>query len=152
MKCSLHGLIPFLPLFWNCQFRRLDLVQFLCSQAHILAGWRLETRLFTSLNGLNWTLLYNHLARPAYKTLPLYSWEGMFTASLHSSWSYSIVVCIFVATGMCLPIRCLAMNVYSDFAIPAFGRHITVCFSFPLDIDRSTVWLSEGTVSFGKGI
>jgi hypothetical protein len=27
---------------------------------------------------------------------------------------------------MCLPSRCLAMNVYSDFAIPAFGRYVTV--------------------------
>jgi hypothetical protein len=43
------SLIPFLTLFCNCQFRRLDSIQFLCSQAHILAGWRLETRL-TLLN------------------------------------------------------------------------------------------------------
>jgi hypothetical protein len=28
---------------------------------------------------------------------------------------------------MCLPNRCLAMNVYSVFTIPAFGRHVTVC-------------------------
>jgi hypothetical protein len=41
----LHRLIPILPLFCNCQFRRLDSVQFLCSKAHILVGWRLETRL-----------------------------------------------------------------------------------------------------------
>jgi hypothetical protein len=34
--------------------------------------------------------------------------------------------CLFVAAGTCLPRRCLAMNVYSDFTIPAFGRHITV--------------------------
>jgi hypothetical protein len=27
---------------------------------------------------------------------------------------------------MCLPIRCLEMNVYSDFAIPAFGNHVTI--------------------------
>jgi hypothetical protein len=44
----------FLSLFCNCQFRRLDAIQFLCSQAHILIGWRLETRLFTSLH----TVLY----------------------------------------------------------------------------------------------
>jgi hypothetical protein len=47
MKFLLHHLIPFLPLFCNCQFRRFDSVQFLCSQAHIPAGWRRETRLFT---------------------------------------------------------------------------------------------------------
>jgi hypothetical protein len=34
--------------------------------------------------------------------------------------------CLFVAAGMCLPNCCLVMNVYSDFAISAFGRHITI--------------------------
>jgi hypothetical protein len=29
---------------------------------------------------------------------------------------------------MCLPSRCLAMNVYSDFTIPAFGRRVTLSF------------------------
>jgi hypothetical protein len=47
MKSSFHSLVPFLPLFRNCQFRRLDSVQFLCSQAHILAGRCPETRLVT---------------------------------------------------------------------------------------------------------
>jgi hypothetical protein len=45
IKSSLHRLIPFLTLFSNCQFRRLDSIQFLNSQAHIPADWRLETRL-----------------------------------------------------------------------------------------------------------
>jgi hypothetical protein len=49
MKSSLHRLIPFLPLFWNCQFWKLDSVQFLYTQVHIPAGWRLETQHFTSL-------------------------------------------------------------------------------------------------------
>jgi hypothetical protein len=53
---------------------------------------------------------------------PLYCSEGVFTAPLHSNGSYSIVACVFVAAGMCY----VAMNVYSDFAIPAFGRHVTV--------------------------
>jgi hypothetical protein len=48
MKSSSHRLIPFLSLFCNCHFRRLDSIQFLCSQAHIPAGWRLETRLYSS--------------------------------------------------------------------------------------------------------
>jgi hypothetical protein len=47
----------------------------------------------------------------------------VFTAPLHSNGSYSIVACVFVDAGMCLSSRCLAMNVYSDFTIPAFGRH-----------------------------
>jgi hypothetical protein len=34
---------------------------------------------------------------------------------------------------MCLPSRCLSMHVYSDFTIPAFGRHVT--------IQRNVMWL-----------
>jgi hypothetical protein len=75
---------------------------------------------------LNWTLLYNHFVRTTQKTQPLYCWEGLFTAPLHSNGSYSIVASVFIAAGMCLPSCCLAMNVYSDFIIPAFGRHVTI--------------------------
>jgi hypothetical protein len=45
---------------------------------------------------------------------------------LHSNGSYSSVACVFVAEGTYLPSRCLAMNVYPDFTIPAFGRHVTI--------------------------
>jgi hypothetical protein len=38
----------------------------------------------------------------------------------------SIVACLFVAAGTCLPRRCLATNVYSDSTIPAFRRHVTI--------------------------
>jgi hypothetical protein len=48
----------------------------------------------------------------------------MFTSPLHRNGSSSIVSCIFVAVGMCLPSRCPAMNV-SDFTIPAFERRVT---------------------------
>jgi hypothetical protein len=66
-------------------------------------------------------------ARTTQKTQPLYRWEGVFTAPLHSDGSYSIVASVFVSAGICLPSRCLAMSVYSDFAIPADGRFVTVC-------------------------
>jgi hypothetical protein len=69
MKFSFHSLIPFLLLFCTCQHRRLDSVQFLCDQAHIPAGWRLETRL--DYGSLNWSLLYYHFARTTQKTQPL---------------------------------------------------------------------------------
>jgi hypothetical protein len=81
VKSSFHSLIPFLPLFCSCQFRRLDSIQFLCSQAHTTAGWHIETR----LTSLNWTLLYNHFERTTQKTQLLYCWEGMFTAPLPSN-------------------------------------------------------------------
>jgi hypothetical protein len=38
----------------------------------------------------------------------------------------SIAACLFFATGICLPSRCIAMNVYSGSAIPAFTRHVTI--------------------------
>jgi hypothetical protein len=47
-------------------------------------------------------------------------------APLHSNGRYSTVACVFVAAGMGLASRCLAMNVYSDFTISAFGRHVTI--------------------------
>jgi hypothetical protein len=63
------------------------------------------------------------------KTRPLYWWEGVFTVPLHSDGSYSIVTSVFFAAG-CLPIRCLEMNVYSDYSILVFGRHVTVVFAY----------------------
>jgi hypothetical protein len=57
MKSSLHSLIPFLPFILNysvnCKLRRLDSVLFLCSQDHILRGWRLETQLTVTLAALD---------------------------------------------------------------------------------------------------
>jgi hypothetical protein len=71
------------------------------------------------------------------ETQPLCCLEGVFTALLNSNGSYSIVACIFIAAGMCLPSRCLTTNVSSDFTIPAFGRHVTICI-FPI-IYKTTV-------------
>jgi hypothetical protein len=96
--------------------------QFLCSQAHIPVGWRLETR----LNSSQLNFFYNHFARIMQKTRLLYCWEGVFTAPFHSDGSYSIVVCVFVDAGMCLPSHCLPMDVSSDFTIPAFERRVTI--------------------------
>jgi hypothetical protein len=56
---------------------------------------------------------------------PLNCWDSVFTAPLHSNGSYSVVACVFVAAGMCLLSRCLAMHVCSVFTIPAFGFHVT---------------------------
>jgi hypothetical protein len=40
--------------------------------------------------------------------------------------SSSIVTCMFLSEGTCLPSRCLAMNIYSGCAIRAFRRHATI--------------------------
>jgi hypothetical protein len=52
--------------------------------------------------------------------------EVVCTATLHSNGSYSIVACLFVSAGISLPSRCLAMNIYSEFTIPALGRHVRI--------------------------
>jgi hypothetical protein len=82
-----------------------------CSQGHILA----------QLN-----FLYNHFVWSTQKTQPLYCWEDVFTVPFHTNGSYSIVSCVFVVAGTCLPSRFLTMNVYSDFTISAFGHHVTI--------------------------
>jgi hypothetical protein len=119
MKSSFHSLIRCSPLFCNCQ---PNLIPLLPSSY----PGRLASRNSTRLLLLKWTLLYNHVTRTTQKTQPLYFWVDVFTAPLHSNGCYSIVDRVFVATGMCLPSCCLAINVYSDFYILAFGRHVTI--------------------------
>jgi hypothetical protein len=136
MKPSFHILIPFLPLFCNCQFRRLDSIQFLCSQAHVPAGWRLELFFISTLHRLS-------------RKHSLYCWSGVFTAPLHNNGGgadlhrkrrWTIVARVFVVAGICLPSRCLAMKVYSDFTIPAFGRHVTLLLKiFPCCNTRKAI-------------
>jgi hypothetical protein len=63
--------------------------------------------------------IYKHFTRTTQKTASLL-FGRRFTASLHNNGSYSIAASVFVAAEMCLPSRCLAMNIYSYFTIPAF--------------------------------
>jgi hypothetical protein len=79
-KSSFHRLIPFLPVFGNCQFRRLDSVEFLYSQPHILAaGVSKPDRLFSTEFFFIITL---HEPRRKHS---LNCWEGVFAAHLHSN-------------------------------------------------------------------
>jgi hypothetical protein len=57
----------------------------------------------------------------------------VFAEPLHSNGSYSIVACVFVAAGKCLPSICLAIDVSSDYTIPAFWHHFNTIFGF-LDV------------------
>jgi hypothetical protein len=130
MKSSLHNLIPFLPfllthlrpptlsvLRCNCQLRNSAqfswkhqptiTIQFLCSQAHILAGWRLGTQLTQTII----FVLFIKLQHGPRRKQSLYCWEDVFTASLNSNVSYAIAACVFLAAGMCLPSSCLGMDV-----------------------------------------
>jgi hypothetical protein len=118
MKLTLHSLIPFLPLFYNCQLNSIPLLSSsypgrLASRNSILF---FSTELF----------FFNQFAGTTQKTQPLYYWEGVITTPLHSNGNYSIVACVFCAAGMCLPSRCLIMDVSYDFIIPDFGRHVTI--------------------------
>jgi hypothetical protein len=88
-----------------------------------LISWQADVSKLESVL-LNWTVLYDHFTRTTQKTQPVYCLEDAFIAPLHSNGSL-----------MCLLSRCLAMNVYSDFTTPAFGRHVTIlcCDHFLLD-------------------
>jgi hypothetical protein len=121
MKTFFHSLINFLPLFCNCQLN-YSAPKFISWQTGVS---ELNFSLYTATASFG-TLLYNHFAWTTQKTQHFNCSEGVFTAPLHNNGSYSIVANMFAAAGICLPSRCLTMNVYSDFAIPAFGRHVTI--------------------------
>jgi hypothetical protein len=92
-------------------------IQFLCSQAHVLACSRFDTR------------FYSLFLLPAS--------ELFFITSLHELCRNH---CLHIIGKACLERRCIAievirfliaypylkMNVYSDFAIPAFGHHVKI--------------------------
>jgi hypothetical protein len=48
---------------------------------------------------------------------------------------------------MCLPSRCLAINVYYDFAIQAFGRHITVFNNVQEGLTCEAVFTRAGQIT-----
>jgi hypothetical protein len=123
MKSSFHNLNPFFPLFCNCQLNSIPLLP--SSYPSVLA-FRNSTQFYAAATNSFGTLLYNHFVRTTQKIRRLYCLEGVFTLPLHSNGSYSIVACLVVAAGMCLLSRCLAMNVFPDFAFLAFGRHVTI--------------------------
>jgi hypothetical protein len=92
LMSSFHSLIPLLPLFCSCLFRRLDCIQFLCYKAYIPAGWPPETRLST----LNYcSLLLGPVLCPIYNPL----------GTDHTENTASIV------KEACLLVRCLLINV-----------------------------------------
>jgi hypothetical protein len=108
MRTSLHSLIPFLPfllshiqlpipsiLCCNSQLRRLSVLIPALPSSY---PGRLASRNSINSNDLLCTF-YIHWARTTQKTQPLYCWEGVFTAPLHSNGSYSIVACIFRCCG-----------------------------------------------------
>jgi hypothetical protein len=109
-------------IFYCVRFETSFFVASYDSQGH---GGGIRPRLYTG-NCQSYLFFITTLHGPRRKH-PACCWEGVFTALLHSSGSYSIVACVFVVVGMCLPIHYLAMDVFSDFTVPAFGRHVAIC-------------------------
>jgi hypothetical protein len=73
--------------------------------------------------GNTFSAFYNH---PSLSKQFLYCYRGVPTSPLHRNGSSSVVASAFVAAGMCLPSRCLAMIVCSGSTIPTLRRHVTI--------------------------
>jgi hypothetical protein len=78
---------------------------------------------------LNWLA---DISSRSSSTAPQLSWDPLYTASGPTQQKTpfpnnpSLVACVFVTVGTCLPSRCLEMNVYSGSTIPASRRHVTI--------------------------
>jgi hypothetical protein len=129
MKSSFHSLIPFLPLFCNCQFRRLDSIQF---QAHIPACWRSKTRLFTYFLSCSMSK-----SRTKQKTASIVKEACLLMRCL------AIDVLLFRAlacAGVRLPSRCLAMGIYvTVFMFPDLFRSKERIFSNTITSKRRSI-------------
>jgi hypothetical protein len=99
--------LPFSIIF-DCRLKRLP-------QFYFSAG------LWSSLYSLGATPTENMLSKQF-----LYFNRGVFTSPLHRNGSSSIVPCEFVAAGMCLPSRCLVIDVCSGSTILDFRRNVTI--------------------------
>jgi hypothetical protein len=100
-KWSLHcaAKFPFLPLLCDCQFQRLDSIQFLSSKVRIPAGCRLEARPFFSDSTI--TILYSLVL--SFSRVLLCSFITP-THGPHEKHSCTV-------KGACLLVRYLAMDV-----------------------------------------
>jgi hypothetical protein len=113
MKSSFHSL-NFLPLFCSCQFRRLNSIQFLCCQAHILqagiskldSSLHLTTTVLLSLVLLNTSC--NHCAWTPQKTPSSVVKEACLL--IHYIIMDILLFRAFASMGTCLLNCCLAMG------------------------------------------
>jgi hypothetical protein len=113
--------------------------QSLCSRDHILLShvWDFPFRRLLRRAGWQWRYSipppYGCLLNSSQMNTSLYSLctdhaENTDSLSLGKRVCsfVAIVACVFIAKGVFLASRCLAVNLYSGFTIPAFGRHVTV--------------------------
>jgi hypothetical protein len=146
MKTYFHGLISFLQFFCNCQLSSIPQLPSSCPVRLASRNW---TPFYTAAASVG-NFLCNQFARTTQKTQPLYCWEGVLLPPLHTNVSYLIVACVFVAVGICLPSRCLTMNVCSDFTIPAFGRQVTIFSCHELNICPFMLYILFSSTHFQK--
>jgi hypothetical protein len=116
MKSYLHSVIPFLPSPLKSPSTasfgtRLNSVPLLLSS---YPGRLVSTRRSSTNSNDLLCPLCNHSAPTMQKTQSLYCWHGVFTAPFHSQ--RKLIDC-------CLRIRCLVMDVSSDFTITVFSKH-----------------------------
>jgi hypothetical protein len=127
MKSSSHRLIPCFPFLLNysvnCHLRRLS------NSIPLLQNSDPRHADVSKLTQTIFFVLFMTLRHGKRRKHSLYYWKGVFTAPLYSNGSYSIVSCVFLATGMSFPSSCLAIDASSDFTIPAFGSHVTISAS-----------------------
>jgi hypothetical protein len=108
--------LPSTTLVHNCLPPLLSLPCIV--QLHIALNFRIE---LPTLNSLSRFLNYYQLAwGPRYIAS---GWTQQKTAFPNNP---SIVACVFVAAGTCLPRHCLAIDVHSGSTIPAFRRHARI--------------------------
>jgi hypothetical protein len=113
MKYYFHSLILFLPLSCKCQFRRLDSVQFLCSQARILVGWCLETGLLLFCTQLTQTTFFIHLQPLVtdHAENSLFIVEKAYLEFCFLTLDVPLL-CPYACARLCLPNSYLAMGLY----------------------------------------
>jgi hypothetical protein len=134
---SAFGLVT---IFYCLRFETSFFVASYNSQGH---GGGIRTRIH--MGGLNSSQLNSSLeplCTDCAKKAPSLLWEDVFTAPLRNNGRNSIDACVFYSLEMCLPRRCLAMNVYSDFSILAFQRRITVRM-FDMFRCRISSWIAH---------
>jgi hypothetical protein len=112
MNPSFHGLIPFLSLFCNCHLRGVDSIQFLCSRAHILAGWRLVSSIHSMLLNIS---LYQLCKDHAENTASIVKEDCLLIRYLAMD---VLLLRAFASARICLPSRCLAIGLYVSILSP----------------------------------
>jgi hypothetical protein len=130
MKSSFHSLIPFLPLFCNCQLNSIPLLP--SSYPGRLTS-RNSTRFFST--ELFFITTYNGSRKKNN-----FSIVGKECLQRRCIATELLNCCLLIAAEICLPSRCIALNIYSAVISSGFGRHVTV-FTVPLPSNGRLFWL-----------